>query len=113
MLTLTIVIAAFIAGAMIAYSMSLVAKIRRLQADYGLLKGDNDSKQQIIMNLVKDKESRISAQELAEHYVPVQAHHLVSVELTETRQKLSAKEMQLLDLTKALTALKKRRGGGD
>ena len=107
MLTLTIVIAAFTAGALIAYCISLVSKIRRLQADYGLLKGDNGSKQQIIMNLVKEKESRISAQELAEHYVPVRAHNLVSVELAEARLKLSAKEMQLLDLTKALTALKK------
>jgi DNA recombination protein RmuC len=107
MLTLSIVIAAFIAGALIAYIISLTSKNKRLLEESERLKQDTESKQHIIITLVKEKESRISTQELAERYVPVRAHDLVVSELAETRLKLSGKEQQMLELTKALTALKK------
>src|SRR5688500_2391002 len=107
MLTLSIVMETFIAGALIAYIVSLTSKNKRLLEESERLRQDTESKQQIIINRVKEKESRISAQELAERYIPIRAHDLVVSELAETRLKLSGKEQQMLELTKSLTALKK------
>ena len=107
MLTTTLIILAFVAGAAIACISNLLSRNRRLKEESDRLKEDNTSKQQIILNLIRDKESRISADVLANDYIPLRAHNLVADELAETRLKLISKEQQLLDLTKALTALKK------
>ncbi|HUQ65385.1 MAG TPA: DNA recombination protein RmuC [Flavitalea sp.] len=105
--TLLIISVAFASGALIAFISNLLSRLRRLKAENDVFKDDNGSKQQIILNLIREKESRVSAEDLGNNYVPVRAHNLVTYELEEARSKLSEKDKQLLELTKALTALKK------
>jgi DNA recombination protein RmuC len=107
MLTILIISVAFASGAVIAYISNLLSRLKRLQTENNLFKEDTSTKQQIILNLIREKESRISAEDLANNYIPLRAHDLVADELEEARSKLSEKDQQLLELTKALTALRK------
>ena len=107
MLTLLFITLAFLSGAVIAYIVNLLARYKRSETDVVQLKNELASKQQIIHKLIEEKECRISAQDLAENYIPVQAHDLVITELADTRLKLINKEAQLVELTRSITALKK------
>jgi DNA recombination protein RmuC len=105
--TLLIVLLAFAFGAAIALILNLLSRSRRLKEEVNALKSDNSNKQQIILTLIREKESRISAQELAENYVPLRAHELVACELADIKFKLDNKELQVIDLTRSITALRK------
>ena len=105
--TLLIVLLAFAFGAVIVLIVNLLNRNRRLSDELSSLKSDSTSKQQIILTLIKEKESRISAAELAEKYVPLRAHELVADELSDVRFKLEQREQQVVDLTRSITALKK------
>jgi DNA recombination protein RmuC len=105
--TLLIVLLAFAFGAVIVLIANLLNRNRRLNDELSSLKSDSTSKQQIILTLIKEKESRISAAELAEKYVPLRAHELVADELSDVRFKLEQREQQVVDLTRSITALKK------
>ena len=105
--TLMVVLLASAFGAAIALILNLLSRNRRLKEELGQLKADNSNKQQIILTLIREKESRISAVELAENYVPVRAHDLVAGELADVKFKLGTREQQVIELTKTVTALKK------
>jgi DNA recombination protein RmuC len=105
--TLLVVLIAFTFGAAIALIINLLSRSRRLKDEVSALKSDNSNKQQIILTLIREKESRISAQELAENYVPLRAHEMVACELADVKFKLNDKEQQVIDLTRSVTTLRK------
>ena len=105
--TLMVVLTAFAFGGVIVLIMNLLSRNRRQKEEIIALKSDTVNKQQIILTLVIEKESRISAEELAENYVPVRAHQLVTDELDDVKFKLDKREQQVIELTRSITALKK------
>jgi DNA recombination protein RmuC len=105
--TLMVVLLAFAFGALFALIANLLSRNRRLKEEVSTYKADNSNKQQIILTLIREKESRISAQELADNYVPARAYDLVTDELSDVKFRLDKREQQVVDLTRSITALKK------
>lgn len=105
--TLLFITLAFGIGALFVFIFNLLSRNRRLKEELNGIKLDNSNKQQIILTLIREKESRITAENLAENYIPVQAHQLLTDELADVKCKLEKREQQVVDLTRAITALKK------
>src|SRR5690348_1443048 len=105
--TLLYVLAAFAFGALLALIANLLSRNRRLKDECSSIKLDNSNKQQIILTLIREKESRISAEELSENYVPLRAHELVANELGEVKFRLEKREREVVELTRSITSLKK------
>src|SRR6185295_10282085 len=101
--TLVVVLLAFAFGTAIALIVNLLSRNNSLTEELNMFKADNSSKQQIILTLIKEKESRITAQQLAETYVPVRAYELVTDEVADLKFKLDNREQQVIELTKSIT----------
>src|SRR6476620_3387017 len=96
--TLLYVFAAFAFGALLALIANLLSRNRRLKDELGSTRLDNSNKQQIILTLVREKESRITAEERAENYVPVKAQDMVMNEPGEVKFRLERREQQVVEL---------------